>query len=366
MKLRVLLIGPLPPPEGGVRVTCRAFLDFVRGLPHLSIEHADLPIRRARAADPPSGVHHPRTIAGIVRAACRMRRVDALIIFGSPRFCYSYGMALVVWAKTLGRSAAVRIGGGRPHLAGARLPAPIRGALCAALRQADAVVVQTDVGRLEMPPALRAKTTTVRGFRPLPPSTPSDHRRGDQPDERRDGRTVFAWVGMAQVKGADVLLDAFDRVRAAPGMADRVALHCYGGGGTEATVRRAAATPGITVHGPLPNERLRAALPRHDVLVFPSRYVNEGHPGAIIEAFMAGLPVIGTDLPGPGEILEHEGNALIVPTGDRERLAAAMIRIASDHALRQRLVAGARASGGRFAQDLVLPEVAEALGLLPA
>ena len=102
---------------------------------------------------------------------------------------------------------------------------------------------------------------------------------------------------------------------------------------------------------------------RHDVLLFPSRYDLDGHPGAVIEAFMAGLPVIASDLPGPSEIVHHEVNGLTFKTGDADALASAISRIDTDDRLRERLAAGAHDSASRFDQDIVLPELARALNL---
>lgn len=353
-KKEVLLVGPLPPPEGGARLSFSAALGFFRSLPHLSIDHHDLPVRHNRAGDPPGGVDHPRTIAGLIRAAVRIARAGTVVVFGSNRFCFSYGLVLVLGAKLLRRHCAVRFFGGRPALAVARLPVPIGNLLCAFLRQADTVVVQTEVGRLELPASLRSKVRVVRGYRPRP----VDRR----PADRKHGLTRFVGVGMSLEKGVGVLLDAFDDLRSESVLVERVELHLYGTGSAE-VMKRATRTPGVVVHGKVPPAHLRAALRQHDVVVFPSLCVTEGHPGVVIEALMAGLPIIAGDLPGPAELLKHEDNSLIVKTGDPRALAAAMIRLANDVNLQVKLRAGARTSALHFDQTLVLPELAAALGL---
>ena len=175
----------------------------------------------------------------------------------------------------------------------------------------------------------------------------------------------------AEEKGLDVLLDAVDLIRASttlqsgPASMQGTALHVYGRA-SAGLVERMQNRPDVAIHGFMPNDRLRGALRQHDALVFPSRAISEGHPGAIIEAFMAGLPVIASDLPGPSEIVRHEVNGLVVGTGDPNALANAMSRLATDRALRRRLAAGARASASEFDQERVLPRLVEALGLLPA
>ena len=236
----------------------------------------------------------------------------------------------------------------------ARLPVPIRSLLCTFLRQADAVVVETEVGRRELPASLRPKVTVVRGYRPRPVDS--------RPVDRKEGFTSFVCVGMSLEKGAGVLLDAFDDLCSESALAERVELHVYGTGPAE-VMKRATGTPGVAVHGKVSHEHLRVALQQHDFLVFPSLCVTEGHPGVVIEALMAGLPIIAGDLPGPAELLEHEANSLIVKTGDPRALATSMIRLANDVDLQVKLRAGARESALRFDQTLVLPELAAALGL---
>jgi glycosyltransferase involved in cell wall biosynthesis len=52
---------------------------------------------------------------------------------------------------------------------------------------------------------------------------------------------------------------------------------------------------GVHYHGVVDNIELRRQLTFYDVFVFPSVYDNEGHPGVLIEALMAGLPIISSD-----------------------------------------------------------------------
>jgi glycosyltransferase involved in cell wall biosynthesis len=59
--------------------------------------------------------------------------------------------------------------------------------------------------------------------------------------------------------------------------------------------------------------------------VLPSRCDNL--PNTVIESLMAGVPVIGTHNSSIDELVVHEKNGLLVPIGDADELAAAMIRV---------------------------------------
>jgi glycosyltransferase involved in cell wall biosynthesis len=66
-----------------------------------------------------------------------------------------------------------------------------------------------------------------------------------------------------------------------------------------------------------------ALLQYADVFAFPSHY--EGMPGALIEAMLAGVPVVATDIPMHREALEHGISARLVQVGEVDALASGML-----------------------------------------
>ncbi|MBE0644460.1 MAG: glycosyltransferase family 4 protein [Bacteroidetes bacterium] len=84
---------------------------------------------------------------------------------------------------------------------------------------------------------------------------------------------------------------------------------------------------------------VRSDIPRllafSNVLCFPSTVPHFARP--VIEASAMGLPVIASDLGGPKELVRHEETGLLVPAGDADALAAAMLRLIEDPALAERL-----------------------------
>jgi glycosyltransferase involved in cell wall biosynthesis len=70
-----------------------------------------------------------------------------------------------------------------------------------------------------------------------------------------------------------------------------------------------------------------------DVFVFPS--LEEGFPNSILEAMASGLPVVAYDIPIIREILEDHVTGILVPKGDTEALAGAILTLMNDRTLRR-------------------------------
>jgi len=153
-------------------------------------------------------------------------------------------------------------------------------------------------------------------------------------------------------KGVFDLLEVAERVRAAvPGV--RFTL---GGDGPElAAVRQAAARLGPWVQAPgwIGGTALHDAFRRASVFALPS--YNEGFPVCIVEAMVAGLPVVSTDVWGIPEAVLHGETGIVHRPGDQEALAAALIALLGD---RTRARAMGRAGRERalrcFARDVLV------------
>jgi len=83
-------------------------------------------------------------------------------------------------------------------------------------------------------------------------------------------------------------------------------------------------------------EKARQYMHELDLLVFPSRYDAFGR--VIIEAMEQGVPVIGSNLYGILEIIEHTKNGMLVTYDDDEALSNYMDMILSDKELADRLI----------------------------
>lgn len=66
-------------------------------------------------------------------------------------------------------------------------------------------------------------------------------------------------------------------------------------------------------------------LAKYDVMLFPTYWDGEGFPGVIIDAYIAGLPVIASDWNLNRDVVKENETGWIIPTHDIKALAEKMI-----------------------------------------
>jgi phosphatidylinositol alpha 1,6-mannosyltransferase len=162
-------------------------------------------------------------------------------------------------------------------------------------------------------------------------------------------RFTFLYVGrLAAEKCVENVIEAF---RVASGLLPRGMIHLVmaGTGPREAEIR-AAAPPGVDFLGFLDRRsRLPDLYANCDAFLFAS--VTETLGLVLLEAMASGLPVIAAPAGGVRDHLRDGVNGLAYPEGDVGAMAHAMVRLAGDGALRQRLARGARRTAEGLSWD---------------
>jgi glycosyltransferase involved in cell wall biosynthesis len=113
----------------------------------------------------------------------------------------------------------------------------------------------------------------------------------------------------------------------------------------ESLVRELALERSVKMVGQRSNmPEVLAAL---DVVAMPSLF-GEGLPYAAIEAIAGGRPVVAFPTAGIPEVVVDGESGLLVPRGDVDALASALVRVLGDATLCKRLSEGARRHAQRF------------------
>jgi glycosyltransferase involved in cell wall biosynthesis len=111
--------------------------------------------------------------------------------------------------------------------------------------------------------------------------------------------------------------------------------------------REKARWDGTFTHYPaLTHSALAALLRECSAFVLPSN--EEGFARAIIEAMGSGLPIIATHQSGATTLVENEVHGLIVNGRNIDELASAMLRLAKDTVLNEKMGKAAYQRGARL------------------
>ncbi len=167
------------------------------------------------------------------------------------------------------------------------------------------------------------------------------------------GAPLVAVVGRLVVdKGHRVALSAFRRVLSEVPAAR---LLVVGAGKLDAELRSEAANmfDGDSVIFTGRRDDVPAVLDAADVLLVTSD--REGMPHVVLEAMVAGTPVVATRVAGVPEMIEDGTHGLLVPVGSAEAAAGAVARVLSEPGLASRLAsaAGARVRSGFTLEEMI-------------
>jgi glycosyltransferase involved in cell wall biosynthesis len=151
----------------------------------------------------------------------------------------------------------------------------------------------------------------------------------------------FICVGMICArKGHQYLFRAFAKVKRALPDAELI---CVGNYRPDFRKERPRWEGTFTHYPALSHEKLAALLTDCTTFVLPS--VEEGFARVISEAMAAGLPVIASYESGATTLIQNGVEGFIVPPREPDQIAEAMLRLAQDQTLSQRMGEAARRKG---------------------
>lgn len=321
--LRIALIGPLPPPAGGMANQTRQLAELLRG------EGASVEVVQVNAPYKPPWAGRIRGVRAVFRLlpylaqlwqACG--RADIVHVMANSGWSWHlFAMPAIRVAALRGTPVVVNYRGGEAGPFLDKAAASVR----ATLRHSAGLLLPSGFllevfARHGMQGRVVPNIIDLVRFHPAahyPPSPQAPH--------------ILVARNLELIYGIDVALHAF-AVVAAKLPAARLSI--AGSGPLQQELEQLAATLGIADRvrftGRLDRDQM-AALYRETDLSLNSSHVDN-MPNSVLESLASGVPVVSTNVGGVPFIVEHGRTALLVPANDAQAMGAAALQILTDPA----------------------------------
>lgn len=351
-RLRVGVVGPLPPPSGGMANQCEQLLRLLRA-EGVQVVHVrtNAPYRPALVARVPVVRALPRLLDYVVELWRVVRHCDVLHVFANSGWAWHlFAAPAMVVARLAGVPVIVNYRGGLADEFLRRAPRGVLGRLRgAALLVTPSVYLQRVFAKHGLAAEVVPNIVDLSRFTPRP-------RRafGDAPH-------LLVARNLEPIYDIPTAIRALVRVREHyPNATLTVA-----GSGPELPALQALVTDlgldgAVRFTGRVENAAMPQLYAQADCVVNPSTADNM--PISILEAFASGVPVVSTRAGGIPDLLEDGVTGLLVGVGEAEAMAQAACRVLGDERLAARLTEAALTEAQRYGWPRVKTLWLEAYG----
>ena len=350
---RLLFVGPKPPPIGGSPLTVQAMLEELAFYPSIRVilinTSPALDVRKKMTGFNFEKVR--RSLAILPKYIYEIPRCDAVLVFANDLFAITLAPILLFWARIFRKPFYLKPVGASLDLFINAQKKIFQEYLLSVLRAADGILTQTRLLKDDLKKFGVTNTYYLPGCRPLASFTPV------QQNGHADLRMIFI-SHITRLKGPLILLEALNFL---PQICDQqITCDFYGPVHDEIRdefVQELASIPNAHYCGVAEAGTGPQLISKYDALVLPTYFDTEGHPGVIIEAMHAGIPVISTRVRTIPELVTNGSNGLLVPTKDSRALAEAIRLLAVNPDLREKMGRANHLKGQEFRADVVVAQL---------
>lgn len=341
--LRLTIVGPLPPPSGGMANQCKQLLGLLEG------EGAQVELVRTNAPYSPAFVGRVPVLRALARLVPYLfalwrasGRCDVMHVLANSGWSWHLFSAPAIWiARLRGTPVIVNYRGGEAELFFADAPRFVHRTLGSA-------------SGLVVPSAFLEGVFQRFGFdsRIVPNIINLQRFAVPRTAGKADAPHVVVTRNLEPIYDIPTVLSAFALVlKRIPAATLTVAGSGPERQNLENMVRALGIADAVTFAGRIDNEKIPALYASADLMLNPSTVDNM--PISILEAFASGVPVVSTDVGGVPFIAEHGRTALLIPARAPERMAEAMIELLLDQDKAQRLSAAASEEVKQYAWPVI-------------
>lgn len=350
---KMLIIGPLPPPIGGSPVTLEAMLNEFRSYPQIQVTVINTSPRRD-VKKKMTGFNLEkvqRMFRILAQYQKELRESDAILAFANDLFAFILIPLLLLQARINRKPFYLKPVGSGLDLFMESRGKLVKVLMLKVLKSTNGVLAQTKYLTDWLLKAGCPNVIYLPGCRP--------HQSLVFPTRPPSSECKMIFIAHITLrKGPLVLLDALRLLQQRGALA--VACDFYGpihDNVHDEFLKGIETIPGVRHMGIAETKMATRIIAQYDVLILPTFFDSEGHPGVLIEAMHAGVPVISTRIRTISELVKDGVNGFLVPSQDSAALADAIETLALDPALREQMGQANLRIGHDFRSDVVVEKL---------
>ena len=331
---KLLLIGPLPPPIGGVRVLFRQLVDDISARDDISVQIIDLPAQQGISV---KGLRELMRILSMT--IWSIPKVD--IVSFQPTAHATFTLGPIVWflCRLFGKKCMLRKFGGVFDKDYERKSGIVRWLARKTILNMDLLLFET----WALVSYFKRLTTKPVVWYPNSRPLPAKENGHEEDTVVSTNPPKFIFLGhVKRTKGIQEIIDAAAQID------EPINIDIYGP--IHDPDLEDIASFVECYKGVIPSQQVAATLQAYDVLLLPTYHTGEGYPGVILEAYCNGLPVITTEWNAIPEIVD-DGSGILIQPQDTDALRQAMLKLIHNPAEVARLKAGAVRKAGEFSSE---------------